>query len=226
MTRSPRSSTRVLRAIFAVSIVGLAACTSGASASPSTSAAPSAAASETPASPTASEEPSASAAASESETAQSTAIPTAIDPCQIVTAEEASTLTGVTLGAGQASTDENNVKTCDYGAEGVVFSVIASQAPDEATAKKNEDDAKADLEKNAPGLKYNLEELPGIAPGADAAVVSGSASVGGNAFSGIAIYVLKGTEFFAITDISTGGAKAPTSAQMQDEAKVAIGRLP
>ena len=52
--------------------------------------------------------------------------------------------------------------------------------------------------------------------------MGGSAST----YSGIAIYVLKGTDFFAITDISTLGFGGPTSAQVQDLAKVALGRLP
>jgi len=57
-------------------------------------------------------------------------------------------------------------------------------------------------------------------------MVSGSMASGGLSYSGIAIYVLKGTDFFAITDIATMGVGAPTSAQMQDLAKVALGRLP
>lgn len=126
----------------------------------------------------------------------------------------------------QASTGTNNVKACNDGQEGVEFTVVASRAPDEATAKQDEADTRADLEKNAPGLPYKLEELPGFAPGADAAVVSGSMSTGGGIYSGIAIYVLKGTDFFGITDISSLGGQAPTSAQMQDLAKVALGRLP
>lgn len=51
-------------------------------------------------------------------------------------------------------------------------------------------------------------------------------STGGGTYAGIAIYVLKGTDFFGITDISSLGGQAPTSAQMQGLAKVALGRLP
>jgi hypothetical protein len=51
-------------------------------------------------------------------------------------------------------------------------------------------------------------------------------SSGGLSYTGIAIYVLKGTDFAAITDIATLNGQAPTSAQMQDLAKVALGRLP
>jgi len=138
-----------------------------------------------------------------------------------------SALTGATFSAdaGQAATDTNNVKTCSYGQEGVDVTVLASRAPDEATAKKDEDDAKADLQKNAPGLPIKVDDLPGFAPGADAVVVSLSMGGSASTYSGIAIYVLKGTDFFAITDISTLGFGGPTSAQMQDLAKVALGDL-
>ena len=219
MTRTSRNATPWLRAFVAASIVGLAACSTGASPSPSP-------ASVAPATPSASAAVSASAGATESQAAQATAVPTSVDPCQLVTAQEVSAITGATFTAGQASTAPNNVKACNYGQEGVDFTVVASRAPDEATAKQDEADTKAELEQNAPGLPYKLEELPGFAPGADAAVVSGSMSTGGGTYSGIAIYVLKGTDFIGITDISTLGGQAPTSAQMQDLAKVALGRLP
>ncbi len=219
MTRTSRNAACGMRALVAASIVGLAACSTGASPSPSL-------ASVASTTPSASAGPSASASVSESEAAQATAVPTSVDPCQLVTAQEVSAITGATFTAGQASTGTNNVKACSYGQEGVEFTVVASRAPDEATAKQDEADTRADLEKNAPGLPYKLEELPGFAPGADAAVVSGSMSTGGGTYSGIAIYVIKGTDFFGITDISSLGGQAPTSAQMQDLAKVALGRLP
>jgi hypothetical protein len=220
MTRTGRNATRGVRALIAVSILGLTACSTGASPSPSST---SSVAASPPPSATASSAP---AGATGSEAAQATAVPTSIDPCQLVSAQDANALTGANFTAGQASTGANNVKTCNYGQEGVDLTVVAARAPDVATAKKNEDDAKADLQKNAPGLPYKLEELPGFAPGVDAAVVSGSIGSGSQTYTGIAIYVLKGTDFFAITDISTLGNRGPTSTQIEDQAKVALGRLP
>ena len=221
MTRTKWNATRGLRTLVAASIVGLAACSTGASPSPS-------AASVAPVTPAASVDESASAGTVESEAAQATAVPTSVDPCQLVTAQEVSALTGATFSAdaGQAATDTNDVKTCNYGQEGVDVTILASRAPDVATAKKDEDDAKADLQKNAPGLPIKVDDLPGFSPGADAVVVSLSMGGSASTYSGIAIYVLKGTDFFAITDISTLGFGGPTSAQMQDLAKVALGRLP
>ena len=215
---------RRIRGFVGAAALVLAACTTGAGGTPGASAP--VAVTQAPASPSPSAESSAPAAASESQVAQATAIPTSIDPCQLVTPADATKLTGAPFTEGQASTGANNVKTCEYGQEGVVLTVVAAVAPDEATAKANEEATKADLEKNAPGLPIKVEERPGFAPGVDAAVASGSASGGGLSYDGIAIYVLKGTEFFAITDIATLGGGAPTSQQMQDLAKVALGRLP
>ena len=214
---------RRIRGFVAAAALVFAACTTGAGGTPGASAPVVATQAPASSSPSASSAP---AAASESQIAQATAVPTSIDPCQLVTHADATKLTGAPFTEGQASTGENNVKTCEYGQEGVVLTVTAAVAPDEATAKQNEAATKADLEKNAPGLPIKVEELPGFAPGVDAAVASGSASGGGLSYDGIAIYVLKGTEFFAITDIATLGGGAPTSQQMQDQAKVALGRLP
>ena len=173
-------------------------------------------------------EPSASEAAAspESSTSEATAIPTSIDPCTIVTPAEVSKLTGISFSSGQAETETNNVKRCTYGQQGVSFMVTAAVAPDAATAQKNEADAKAQLEAQAHNLPFKLTELPGFAPGADAALVEGSASLGGTKFAGVAIYVLRNTTFFALTDISTLGAAPPTAAQMEDQAKVTLGRVP
>ena len=177
---------------------------------------------------TASPEPSTSEAGAspEASTAEATAVPTSIDPCKIVTVDEVNKLTGSDFSSGQAETETNNVKRCNYGQEGVDFMVTAAVAPDVATAKKNEADTKADLEANAPGFPYKLTELPNFAPGADAALVEGSAKFNGTTISGVAIYVIRGTTFFAITDIATLGAKAPTAEQMEDQAKVTLGRVP
>lgn len=101
MARTSRNTPPGLRALVAVSILGLAACSTGASASPS----PASVASATP---SASAEASASA---ESQAAQATAVPTSVDPCQLVTAQEVSAITGATFTAGQASAGTNNVKT-------------------------------------------------------------------------------------------------------------------
>ena len=230
MTTATRIRALTASAIVVAGALTLAACSTGSAATSAPSAPPGAVA-PPPVSvaplDTPSPEPSASEAASpEASTAEATAVPTSIDPCKIVTVDEVNKLTGANFKAGKAETDTNNVKRCTYGEEGVSFMVTAAVAPDVATAQKNEADTKADLEANAPGFPYKLTELPGFAPGADAALVEGSADFNGTTLSGVAIYVLRNTTFFALTDISTGGAKAPSAAQMEDQAKVTLGRVP
>ena len=231
MTTTTRIRSLAASAIVVAGALTLAACTTGTAATSAPSLAPVVA----PPAPvslapidTPSPEPSASQAATSPEpsTADATAVPTSIDPCKIVTVEEVNKLTGANFSSGQAETDTNNVKRCNYGQEGVDFMVTAAVAPDVATAKKNEADTKAELEANAPGFPYKLTELPGFAPNTDAALVEGSAKFGGGTYSGIAIYVLRNTTFFAITDIASLGAAAPSAAQMEDQAKVTLGRVP
>jgi len=234
------STSRGIQSVAALPIVValvsiLAACTTGATGTTG-SPAPSPAATEasgpsvtlSPVSASPSAEPSSSEPASSpvSSAAEATAVPTSIDPCAIVTTAEVEGLTGVHVTAGQEKTDTDNVKRCTYGAEGVVFMVTAAVAPDAATAKQDEAATKADLETQADGLPFKVTELPGFATGTDAAVVEGSASLGGAKFAGVAIYVLRGTTFFAISDISTLGVKVPTATQIEDQAKVTLGRVP
>jgi hypothetical protein len=212
-------------------LVILAACSSSSGASASAAPSPSAAASSPSmaASPSAEASPSPAMASSPSAEASSgpTAVPTSLDPCQMVTAQEASALAGVTFGAGSESTDQNT-KICSYGQEGIVLEVLLSVAPDAATAKSQEPAFKAELESGvaqAGIVNPKLTELPNFQDGVDAAVVEGSASVAGKTLGGIALYALKGAVLLAISDVSIGGS-VPTSEAMQAQAKVSLARLP
>ncbi len=157
-----------------------------------------------------------------------TAVATALDPCQLVTAAEVSQLTGVSFpdGSGQESSTEGHGKICSYGQEGTVFQVIVGVAPDVATAKAGEQQAEAELQKAAAnGL--TVTELKGFADGvADVATLTGSKTVAGQTFAATALYLLKGTTYLGMSDVATLGAKAPSAAQMQDQAKVTLTRLP
>jgi hypothetical protein len=156
-------------------------------------------------------------------TAEDTGVPTALDPCQLVPASEASTLSGASYTSGEASTSGNG-KLCTYGANSFnILTVVVGQAPDVATAQSDEQDFVAQLQQAAAnGL--TLTQLPGFADGADAATLEGSATVGGQSVSVSAIYVLKGTVFFAISDVVINGS-APTSAELQAEAMTVLGRI-
>jgi hypothetical protein len=176
-------------------------------------------------SPSAAPEDNATAEASAA--AQATAVPTDIDPCQLVTTDEASALAGMKLAAGTVST-ANNTRICSYGAEGTVMQVLVAVAPDAATAKAGEADFKAQLERGAAqaGIVHpKLTELSDFEPGVDAAVISGDVDVSGTKVSGIALYALKNAVVVAISDISLGGS-APSSDAMQAQAHTTLSRLP
>ena len=53
-----------------------------------------------------------------------------------------------------------------------------------------------------------------------------AASAGGLTVKAIAMYLLKGTIFLGFSDVATLGGNAPTSATMQAQARVSLGRLP
>jgi len=162
-----------------------------------------------------------------SDTSGPSAVATSIDPCAIVTKDEVAKLTGLTsIPDGQRSTTPDHAGLCSYGQQGVVFEVIVAVAPDVATARSAEASAEQDLQQAAAnGLQ--VTELAGFDSGAaDATLLEGHTSIGGQSFAASAIYVLKGTDFFAISDIATLGAKAPSSADLQAQALVTLDRLP
>ena len=234
MNVSTRGSIRSSLGRSAVVLAGavLVASCSAATSSPSNSAAPASAAVTAP--PIATPTPSASASAGDvapsdvAATPLATAVATTLDPCQLVTAAEVSQLTGAPFpdGSGQESTTSGHGKICSYGQEGTVFQVIVGVAPDVATAQAGEQQAEAELQKAAAnGL--TVTELKGFADGvADVATLTGSKTFAGQTFAATALYLLKGTTYLGMSDVGTLGAKVPTAAQMEDQAKVTLTRLP
>ena len=156
-------------------------------------------------------------------------MPTAIDPCQLLTSDEASQLTGHTFGPGKEETLDSNAKICTYGANTKnVFMVELAIAPDVATAQAEEQAAEADVKANAAEMGAHgvkVTKLPGFAPGADAALVDATIQVQGHTIGGRAIYVLRGTTFFGFSDLVLDGAP-PSAADVKDEAMTLLGRLP
>jgi len=197
--------------VAGLSLALLAAC----SASPSTSSGPTVSASHT-----------ASASASTPAVSASelpTGVPTSLDPCQLVTSQEASQLSGASYGTGVEGTTSGNGKTCVYGGQTLnVFNVIVAQAPDVATAQAGKAAAQAALQQQA-GNAIQFTELPNLADGAAYAV--GSFTVAGQTYNGSAIYVLKGTIFFGFSDVAVN-QPTPTLAALQAQAQIILGRLP
>jgi hypothetical protein len=156
-------------------------------------------------------------------------VPTSIDPCKLISADEAGKLAGTTFKAGKETTTSGNGRICTYGSATLnVFSVEVAIAPDEATAKSEEAAFQADLNASANklgGPKVTVSQLPGFAPGTDAALLAATVSVGGKTLGMRGMYVLRGTTFFSFSDIALD--KAPPSADtMKSEAMTVLDRLP
>ncbi len=148
------------------------------------------------------------------------ATPTAYDPCVLVTAQEASTLAGVSYRPGREDA-ANALKQCVYGYQTHdVFLVGEAQAPDLATAQAAEVRGEA-LISQAVGKGVPVTHVQGIED--DAAEINTKVSNGGVSLNIAAIYVLKGTTFFMITDVSDNHA-VPSKAALEGEAMV-ISRL-
>jgi hypothetical protein len=160
-------------------------------------------------------------------TSQQSAVQTSIDPCQLVSSQEASTLTGSTYGSGVEGTSTNGLNTCTYGAQtSNIFQVEVVQAPDVKTAQAYKAQFLADIQANLSQLTdqgINVTEIPGFADGAVMATIS--VNSGGIDLSGIGMGFLKGTIYVGFSDLSIGGA-VPSSAAMQSEATTVLGRLP
>jgi hypothetical protein len=218
-------SSPVVRVLFVVSIVALAACSGSASPALPTPAAtvPPAATDVASAPPDASDSQAPTDAS-----AGPTAVPTSIDPCTLISAEEAGKLAGVTFKAGKETTTEGNARICTYGsATPNVFSVEVAIAPDLATAQAGEAAAQADLKASADqfGKDVKVTQLPGFATGADAVLMEATASLGGKTLGVRAIYLLRGTTFFGFSDLALDTAP-PSADAMKSEATTVLGRLP
>ena len=150
---------------------------------------------------------------------------TDIDPCQLITSEDASTFVGVKFGAGKATNTENNMKMCSYSGPGPnIFTVEVAVAPDVATAQAAEADAKAEL--SSKGANLGVTPLPSFADNTDAALLQGSASSGGLSVGGRALMLLRGTTFVGFSDISAGGASPPSEQAFKDEGNAVLAKLP
>jgi hypothetical protein len=210
-------------------IILLAACGSSAPASTTGGGgAPSVAAS-APASMVASEAASIAATPTAAPTESATeepslasAKPTAVNPCDLVTRDEASTLAGVTLAKGKESTLDNNGKLCTYSVQTTLFNVEAIEAPDQATMDAAKQQALAQLQKNVPkGIKVGA--ISGV--GDQAELATGSPTLNGVTVNVIGLYFTDGTYFVAISDIGLGHGVASADA-LAAEAQTAISRLP
>jgi hypothetical protein len=149
-----------------------------------------------------------------------------IDPCQLVTQQEASQLAGTTFGVGKEETTSGGGRTCVYGAQTVnVFTIALVIAPDAATAQAgwNEAQTQAQSQLQQEGVNITLDQT--TLPGADKTVTGrANETLNGQAISISAIYVLKGNTFFTFSDLVLGTG-APSIAQMEAQAQTSLSRV-
>lgn len=155
------------------------------------------------------------------------------DPCEVLTAAEASALAGVTFGPSleeDTGTADTPGKRCTYGAKTTnVFFVQLASAADASSAAAQWDQERAavseELTKPAPpelNLHPTATDVPGLAD--KATIVSGTASLDGHTFAGTSIALLDGATYLSFGDL-TVDAPAPTVTAMEAQAKVSLGRL-
>lgn len=153
-----------------------------------------------------------------------------IDPCEVVTSQEASSLTGVTYQAGQ----NEAISDCVYGIDTLdVFTVVVGVASSagEANGKWAEYEANAQSVLQTSGqlprgvtMNFTLNDI--TLSGADrAAVGTATATYKDQTLNVRAIDTLKGTVFFAMSDLAVTHA-APSAAALEAQARTSLGRLP
>jgi hypothetical protein len=212
----------------------LAACgaTTGATGTPLPVSSPTTVATATPVAATPTPAPTSTA----TPTAQATAVATSLDPCQLVTSSEASSLAGTTYGAGTESTTTGGGKICTYGAATTeVFQVLVAVASDAATAQadwsQEEGQVTSELQSAVTAaqsagvtLNFTINDTSNVSGADMAAVGTFGTTISGVSLGGTAIYVLKGATFFAISDLEVGGT-APSTSAMEAQAETTLGRV-
>jgi hypothetical protein len=157
-----------------------------------------------------------------------------LDPCKLVTAQEASRLAGTTYGAGVEESADNGARECIYGRQSLnVFVVLVNVAPDAATAEADwattEARAQSGLVKLAgsQGASVGLHAGKITLSGADeAATAAAGGAIGANHTLNIsAIYVLKGAVFFMFSDLLLD-KPAPAASDMAAMAGTVLTRIP
>lgn len=140
---------------------------------------------------------------------------TTTDPCQLVTASEASALTGASFGPGTERTSAAG-RACVYGAATKnVFMVDVFQGSSDHLQQVR-DQVSAEITQ---GGQITPTPVSGLGDEATAYQVTS------DVFNGSSIFVLKGTAAIYLVDEVTGG-QAPTNAALTATARTAIGRLP
>jgi hypothetical protein len=152
-----------------------------------------------------------------------TAVTTA-DPCQLVTAAEASQLTGASFGPGKREDVPGGVRQCVYGYQTTnVFLVAVVTAASVAEAQAAKAQILAEAQSKLGGTALSLKKVPGL--GDDAQEIHSSMSANGVTINLAGLYVLTGATGFALVDVVVGAA-APSIPSLVTQAQTLMTRLP
>ena len=163
-----------------------------------------------------------------------------LDPCQLVTAAEASSLAGATFSTGTEQTNTDTAgggstsRTCVYGGATLnVFEVTVAQATDASTAQADWSTQQARVQSEISkassqlpaGTAFNFNVNDTSVSGADkAATVAATTTVSGHTLAISGIYLLKGAVFVAFTDLVLG-TSPPSVSAMESQAATTLGRV-
>lgn len=150
---------------------------------------------------------------------------TTLDPCLLMTQQEASQLTGESFGPGKEGGGGGVApRSCIYGAQTKnVFIVIVVQGSSVQQVQTMRNAMLAQIRSSGSGT-LPLTTVPGV--GDNAQAVYGTILAGnGGSLDASGIYVLKGTIAFALVDETSIGGR-PSTAALAAQAKTVLGRLP
>jgi len=170
---------------------------------------------------------SASAPAADS---SSSSVATSLDPCQLVTSSEASSLAGTSFGTGREEKAKGGGRICVYGYQTTnVFTVEVGQDKSSSDARKQwartEAKARTLLQHKVPaGISVHVQTADVSGLGDRAATVFSRDDIAGHKFGISGIYLLKGATFVAFQDLLLGGAPPSTSA-LQAQARTTLSRV-
>jgi hypothetical protein len=140
---------------------------------------------------------------------------TTTDPCQLVTASEASALTGASYGPGTEQTAAAG-KSCVYGASTKNVLMVDVFQGSSGQLQQIRDEVTTEITQ---GGQMTPTPVSGLGDEATAYHVTT------NIFNGASIFALKGTAAIYLVDEVTG-SQAPTTAALTATARTALGRLP
>jgi hypothetical protein len=143
------------------------------------------------------------------------ALATTTDPCQVVTASEASALTGASYSAGTEQTTGLG-KSCVYGASTKNVLMVDVWEGSSGELQQLRDQVVAEITQ---GGHMTPTSVSGLGDQATAYHVTTAV------FNGASIFVLKGSAAIYVVDEVTG-SQAPTTAALTTAARTAVSRLP